>query len=88
MEALLISTVFDAIPNVLATILAISTLALIFFSRYKTDEFKRIKEQLEYLTKENRALREEVHNLYNQNKMLMDEIIQLKLEVHNTAVRK
>jgi cell division protein FtsB len=82
MEPLLIGAILKGLPEMLSLVLAISTLALIFFSRYKNDEFKRIKEQLEFLTKENRQLRIEVHNLYEQNKKLMDEIIDMKREIH------
>jgi len=87
METLLVGAVLKGLPEMLSLVLAITTLALIFFSRYKNDEFKRIKEQLEFLTKENRSLRVEVQNLYEQNKKLMDEIIDMKREIHNSSIR-
>ena len=82
MEVLLLGTILKGLPEIIAIILAMTTLALVFFNNYKTNEFKRIKEQLEFLTKENRQLRAEVQSLYLQNKQLMDEVIAMKKELH------
>jgi cell division protein FtsB len=86
MEVLLLGTILKGLPEIIAIILAITTLVLVFFNNYKSNEFKRIKEQLEFLTKENRELREEVHSLYQQNKQLMDEIMNMKRELHTCYV--
>jgi uncharacterized protein YoxC len=86
MEAILFGAILKGLPEVVAIILAITTLVLVFFSNYKTNEFKRIKEQLEFLTKENRQLRSEVHSLYQQNKELMNEIMNMKRELHSCYV--
>jgi len=86
MEVLLLGTILKGLPEIIAIVLAITTLALVFFNNYKTNEFKRIKEQLEFLTKENRQLRAEVHSLYEQNKRLMDEIMNMKRELHTCYV--
>jgi cell division protein FtsB len=86
MEVLLLGTILKGLPEIIAVVLAMTTLALVFFNNYKTNEFKRIKEQLEFLTQENRQLRAEVHSLYEQNKRLMDEIMNMKRELHSCYV--